>query len=105
MSTAHDLEVAGRVSFIINPVPQPIKVRGRFATVRDTAEALGVSESRVRGLIDVLKRHTRDDANPVSRYRRANRAGIVIAAKKSAGSKHAEFATPKSKANGSKTSR
>jgi hypothetical protein len=85
---------------------QPIKIRGRFATVRDTAEALGVSESRVRGLIDVLKRHTRDDPDSVSRYhRRANRTGIVVAAKKKADSKHAEFAIPKSKANGSKTAR
>jgi hypothetical protein len=86
-------------------MPQPIKIRGRFATVRDTAEALGVSQSRVRALVDVLKRHTRDDADSVSRYRRANRAGIVVAAKKKAGSKHAEFAIPKTKANGSKTAR
>jgi hypothetical protein len=86
-------------------MPQPIKVRGRFATVSDTAEALGVSQSRVRALINVLKRHTRDDPDSVSRYRRTNRAGIVIAAKKKAGSKYAGFTIPKTKANGSKTPR
>jgi hypothetical protein len=34
----------------------PIKLRGRFATVRDTAEALGVSASRTRELIDMVRK-------------------------------------------------
>ena len=34
----------------------PIKLRGRFATIRDTAEALGVSASRTRELIDMVRK-------------------------------------------------
>jgi len=34
----------------------PIRLRGRFATVRDTAETLGVSASRTRELIDMVRK-------------------------------------------------
>jgi hypothetical protein len=39
-------------------MPQPIKVRGRFATARDTARTLGVSASRTRELIDAVRKFT-----------------------------------------------
>ena len=39
-------------------MPQPIKVRGRFATAYDTAETLGVSPSRTQELIEAVKRMT-----------------------------------------------
>ena len=36
----------------------PIKVRGRFATTRDTAETLGVSQARAKQLIATAKELT-----------------------------------------------
>jgi hypothetical protein len=36
-------------------MPQPIRVRGRFATAQDTAETLGVSPSRTRELVELAR--------------------------------------------------
>jgi hypothetical protein len=62
-------------------VPQPIKVRGRFATAYDTAETLGVSPSRTQELIEAVKRMTQGVV-----YRSSNKDGSFAARKKKTGS-------------------
>ena len=52
---------------IIKQMPQPIKVRGRFATAQDTAKTLGVSASRTKELIELARKFTGE-----IRYRSAN---------------------------------
>jgi hypothetical protein len=46
-------------AYNLETMPQPIKLRGRFATPYDVAETLGVSASRTRQLIEMAKKHTR----------------------------------------------
>jgi len=58
-------------------VPQPIKVRGRFATAYDTAETLGVSPSRTQELIEAVKKMTQGVV-----YRSSNKSGSFTARKK-----------------------
>lgn len=41
---------------IIKRMPQPIKIRGRFASVEDTAATLGVSPSRTKELVELAKK-------------------------------------------------
>lgn len=58
-------------------MPQPIKVRGRFATAYDTAETLGVSPSRTQELIEAVKKMTQGVV-----YRSSNKSGSFTARKK-----------------------
>lgn len=58
-------------------MPQPIKVRGRFATAYDTAETLGVSPSRTQELIEAVKKMTQGVV-----YRSSNKSGSFAVRKK-----------------------
>ncbi|MGH9504877.1 MAG: hypothetical protein ACRD20_18655 [Terriglobales bacterium] len=91
---------------------QPIKVRGRFATVHDTAETLGVSQSRTRALIRTVKEFTegiayRDYTNGSFAARKKTKSGspaTAVRMKKNSG-RHAEAAKKKSHARASKAHR
>lgn len=48
-------------------MPHPIKLRGRFATAWDTAEALGVSASRTRELIEAVRKFAQSVADREAR--------------------------------------
>jgi hypothetical protein len=54
---------------------QPIILRGRFATVKDTARTLGVSRSQTQELIEMVKKFTqRADAPKKKAQSRAAKA-------------------------------
>jgi hypothetical protein len=93
-------------------MPQPIKVRGRFATARDTAATLGVSASRTRELIEAVKKFTervvyRDSEHgSFAAHKKSKTVSPVTAVrrKKSSG-RHAESSKKKAHTNSAKSHR
>jgi hypothetical protein len=92
-------------------MPQPIKVRGRFATPYDVAETLGVSASRTRQLIEMARKHTQGmiDRNTESgsfahKKSKTSRPAPAVRMKKSS-RRHAEATKKKSHAPTIKTHR
>jgi hypothetical protein len=83
-------------------MPQPIKVRGRFATARDTARTLGVSASRTRELIDAVRKFTerlRESKNgTVAAYKRMKNSPAP-AVKMNKSRRHAEATKKKIQAH------
>lgn len=76
-------------------MPQPIKVRGRFATAHDTAETLGVSPSRTQELIEVVRKSTQGAVNHktdgfVARRKMRTRSPANAATMKKNSGRHAE---------------
>jgi hypothetical protein len=51
----------------MSDMPHPIKLRGRFATAWDTAEALGVSAPRTRELIEAVRKFAQGVADREAR--------------------------------------
>jgi hypothetical protein len=71
-------------------MPQPIKVRGRFATPYDVAETLGVSASRTRQLIEMARKHTQGMID------RNTESGSFVAHRKKTGSRASAVGVKKS---------
>jgi len=83
----------------MNQMPQPIKVRGRFATAQDTAKTLGVSASRTKELIELAKKFTGEihyrnsEGNWARKKTRTGSSATAVRTKKSG--RHAEAAKKK----------
>jgi len=103
--TGATIKIARRAARFTPGSERPITVRGRFATPRETARALGVSNSRADALINTVKELTYTDAGAFSRRREGKPVRVVIAAKKKTGSTHAKFKVTTAKTSRSKTKR
>jgi hypothetical protein len=78
------------IGVIMNSMPQPIKLRGRFATPYDIAETLGVSASRTRQLIEMAREHTQ------GKVHRKQENGSFVSQKQKTGSRANAVGTKKS---------
>jgi DNA-binding protein HU-beta len=104
--TGVNIKLSGRRIAKFTPGREkPITVRGRFATPRETAKALGVSDSRTDALINAAKHFTYTDTGAFSRERKREPGRFVISAKKKTGSTHAKFKVRTAKTSRSKTKR
>jgi hypothetical protein len=87
-------------------VSHPIKIRGRFATARDTARALGVPRTRAHQLINTVSESVNParEGSKAGRLFPANAKDGVFVVKKS-GRSHAQAPGKKAKAKSSRTHR
>jgi hypothetical protein len=90
-------------------MPQPIKVRGRFATARDTAATLGVSPSRTRELIEAVKKFTERvvyrDGGFVAHKKSKTVSPVTAVRRKKGSGRHAESTKKKAHTNSAKSHR